>query len=245
MQPMLDAQVAQAAAAETPAALLTATAVGRMLGVDPTTIYRMASDGRLAAVRVGKQWRFRAEDVAAAFPGAAAVLPSPSPAPAAPSPRPAAPAPLVSLEAPDASAVPLDLATSLIEVSAANLGVMMVVTDMAGRPLTEVANPCGWFERHSGDDGVVQACVAEWRTLADDHDLSPRFVTGPLGFDCARAFVRHDHRLIAMVLAGGVAPRRESVGSRDLYQLDESGRTAVLDALPRMAGVLARAADHR
>ncbi|MFN2322611.1 MAG: helix-turn-helix domain-containing protein [Trueperaceae bacterium] len=43
--------------------LMTAAAVGRLLGVDTSTVYRMASDGRLPALRVGRQWRFAAEQV--------------------------------------------------------------------------------------------------------------------------------------------------------------------------------------
>jgi excisionase family DNA binding protein len=53
--------------------LLTAAAVGRLLGVDASTVYRMAGDGRLPALRVGRQWRFAAEQVRAAL---AAGLPS-------------------------------------------------------------------------------------------------------------------------------------------------------------------------
>ncbi len=51
-----------------------------------------------------------------------------------------------------------------------------------------------------------------------------------------------------MVLAGGVAPPTAASGNglaTDLFLLDEPGRAAVLDALPRMAAVLARAADPR
>ena len=46
---------------------MTAAAVGRLLGVDTSTIYRMAGDGRLPALRVGRQWRFAAEQVRAAL----------------------------------------------------------------------------------------------------------------------------------------------------------------------------------
>lgn len=60
--------------------LMTATAVARLLGVDPSTIYRMAGDGRLPALRVGRQWRFAAEQVRAAL--AAGVPPHAGPMPA-------------------------------------------------------------------------------------------------------------------------------------------------------------------
>lgn len=38
--------------------LLSADDVGRRLGIDVSTVYRMAGDGRLDAIKVGRQWRF-------------------------------------------------------------------------------------------------------------------------------------------------------------------------------------------
>ncbi|RMD52615.1 MAG: DNA-binding protein, partial [Candidatus Thermofonsia bacterium] len=49
------------------AELLTAREVQEMLNVDRSTVYRMAEDGRLPAVKVGKQWRFPREKVEAVF----------------------------------------------------------------------------------------------------------------------------------------------------------------------------------
>ena len=43
--------------------LLTAQQVREVLDIDTSTIYRMASDGRLAAVKVGRQWRFPADQI--------------------------------------------------------------------------------------------------------------------------------------------------------------------------------------
>lgn len=230
---------------ETRRGLLSATEVGRMLDVDPTTIYRMAADGRLAGVRVGRQWRFRPEAIAAAFPGAhleGSAAPGTSASPAAGTAAPSLAEPRRASEPPVSPALPLGLASALIEVTARSLGVMMVVTDMAGRPLTEVANPSPWFTERAGDGSVLAACIDEWRTLADDVDLTPRFVTGPFGFDCARAFVRRDHALVAMVLAGGIEPR-DHAHADGLFSLDDAGRAAVIDTLPRVAAALARATD--
>lgn len=230
---------------ETRRGLLSATEVGRMLDVDPTTIYRMAADGRLAGVRVGRQWRFRPEAIAAAFPGAHLEGPdghSTGGGPVAVAPVANGTGPRRAGEPPTSPALPLGLASALIEVTARSLGVMMVVTDMAGRPLTEVANPSPWFTARAEDSSVLAACIDEWRTLADDVDLTPRFVTGPFGFDCARAFVRRDHTLVAMVLAGGVEPR-DHAHADGLHSLDDAGRAAVIDTLPRVAAALARATD--
>lgn len=45
------------------ARLLSAEEVGRTLGIDVSTVYRMAADGRLTAVKVGRQWRFPPESI--------------------------------------------------------------------------------------------------------------------------------------------------------------------------------------
>src|SRR5450756_2460437 len=49
----------------TKADLLTAEQVEYLLEVDKSTVYRMAEDGRLPAIKVGRQWRFPAERIAA------------------------------------------------------------------------------------------------------------------------------------------------------------------------------------
>jgi hypothetical protein len=128
-------------------------------------------------------------------------------------------------------------------VAAQLLGVTIVVTDMAGRPITGAANACGRLSTGSADGVFLARCIAEWRQLADDLDLEPRFRLGPLGFECARAFVRHGAELIAMVVAGGVAPIGDP--SDDLHHLDADGRRSVLTALPRIAAVLSNAAAGR
>jgi excisionase family DNA binding protein len=40
---------------------LTASDVTRLLRIDKSTVYRMAEDGRLTAVKIGRQWRFPAD----------------------------------------------------------------------------------------------------------------------------------------------------------------------------------------
>ena len=43
--------------------LLSADEVGRRLGIDVSTVYRMAGDGRLPAIKVGRQWRFPVDSI--------------------------------------------------------------------------------------------------------------------------------------------------------------------------------------
>ncbi len=131
-----------------------------------------------------------------------------------------------------------EVAASVAQIAADLLGVMMVVTDMDGRPITDVANPCPWFAERSDDPDLLDACVTEWQQLADDTDFEPRFTAGVLGFECARAFVRSGTSLVAMVLVGGVAPAGSTTAG--LYRLDDDGRRRVLAALPKVAATLSR-----
>ncbi len=211
--------------------LLTAHQVQDRLGVDASTIYRMAADGRLRAVKVGRQWRFPAEGVELLLSGSPLASSGPS----------STPGPPVSEGRGRPTA--LAAAQAVIDVAADLLGVMMVVTDMAGRPVSDVANPCPWFAQRAEDEGTVAACVQEWRAMADDVDFVPRFELGALGFECARALIRSGSQLVGMVLAGGVAPAgTETPG---LYHLDEDQRRAVLATLPKVSAALTAAGHSR
>ncbi|MEI6621357.1 MAG: helix-turn-helix domain-containing protein [Actinomycetes bacterium] len=212
---------------------LTALEVQRLLHIDRSTVYRMAEDGRLPSIRVGRSWRFPADKIT----GMLGEDPGPSPLqPAAfDSAQPSA------AEASGSSTdreLDQSVAQAVIDVASDLLGVMMVVTDMNGRPITEVANPCPWFTEHAADPDVFDRCVAEWKNLADHPDLTPRFRIGAVGFECARTFVRSGPQLVGMVLAGGVSPIGDARPEPDLYHLDNSDRDRVLAALPKIAATI-------
>jgi excisionase family DNA binding protein len=218
------------------AELMSAEDVESLLGIDKSTVYRMAQDGRLPAIKVGRQWRFPAGAIRGLLEGAGIELSS-----AAPGAEPASPAPLAPSDAPRLQ--------PLIDLAAELLGVMMVVTDMDGNPTSEVANPCAWFAERSDDPAVLDACVRDWRAFANEHAFEPTFRVGPHGFECARALVREGNQLVGMVLAGGVAPGDSSAeGSGDvsdgLYHLTAADRAVLLAALPRVAASLSRAATR-
>ena len=200
---------------------LRAEQVAQILGVDRSTVYRMAESRRLPAMKIGGQWRFPAEQVAALLE---------------------VPGDLAANTAPGRRALLLSVQGTLplIELAAELLGVMMVITDMAGEPVTEVLNPCRWFSEHSGDPVVLTKCLAEWRQLADDPDFEIRFCTGQLEFDCARAFVRIGPQLVGMLVAGGLAATDED--ERSLYRLSTEGRARVLTSLPTIAASVSRLA---
>jgi excisionase family DNA binding protein len=196
--------------------LLTAQQVQGLFGVDRSTVYRMAEDGRLSALKIGRQWRFRPEDIERVL----GVHPSSARSNDAPTALPAS-------------------ATAVVEVAADLLGVMMVAADMHGQPLTGIVNPSPWYAARAEDPESFAACVAEWKLLADEPDFEPQFRTGQLGFQCARAYIRSGTSLVGMVLAGGVAAPGND--SEELYQLDPLQRSRVLAALPKVAAAISRA----
>ncbi len=193
--------------------MLSAREVQDVLHIDRSTVYRMAEDGRLPGVRVGKQWRFPADEIYG----------------------------VLSAQPPILNTSPLNptVASAIADLAADLLGVMIVVTDMDGHPITAIANPCAWMTEHSDDPNVLQTCIAEWQGLAAGHSFEPQFHTGEFGFQCARAFVRSGRELVGMVLAGGIATAHQP----GFYDLDEDGRARVLAALPKIAAALSKTAS--
>lgn len=178
--------------------LLTTHQLQELIHVDRSTIYRMAEDGRLPAVKVGRQWRFPADAIDERF-GVSPPEASPTGAPPLAPVGPIDNGELSELIAPAVLQAVADLAGEL-------LGTMAVVTDLDGVPLTEVANPCGLYSAIATSPTAMACCVAGWASLAAAPDLDPRLRPSHLGFLCARTFVRHGDRLAGMVIAGGIRP---------------------------------------
>ena len=201
--------------------LVGAERIQDLLGVDRSTVYRMAGDGRLPAVKVGRQWRFPLEAVEERLHLDPAHEPHPE------------------------AALHLDPAVvePLLELVAECLGVMMVVADMRGNALTATVNPCPWLLDHRDDPTVLEACTEHRRELAEELDFAPRFSRNRLGYECARAFIRSGSALVGMVVAGGLAPGTPE-DPTGLHELDEPGRDRVLARLPDLAAALSRLAGH-
>ena len=70
------------------------------------------------------------------------------------------------------------------------LGVMMVVTDMQGNPVTRLSNPCGFYTALTQDPQAVAHCLRTWQDLAADPSLAPRFASSEMGLLCARGLIR-------------------------------------------------------
>jgi excisionase family DNA binding protein len=158
-------------------AYLTAHDVQKLIRVDRSTIYRMAESGRLPAVKVGRQWRFPTDEIERWLKG----------------------------EEPP-TGLPDRCMQSVADLFADLYGVMVIVADIDGQPITEISNPCGYFSAVATEAAALDRCIAEWRALGSQYDFTPQLRPTHLGFLCTRAFIRIDNELAGMVIAGGIAP---------------------------------------
>ena len=217
---------------------LTARDVQELIRVDRSTIYRMAESGRLPAIKIGRQWRFPSEAIHE-------WLGTPSNG--------------------DPGTVPRSSTQNVADLFAELYGVMVIVTDITGNPLTSVSNPCGYFSAVSGEASALERCVTEWKALGDQYDFEPRLRPSHLGFLCTRAFIRVGNELAGMVIAGGIAPEdwppsadeieaiaiesrvpvatvERSIG--DVHRLDATGQDRLLAGIPILAKHLSRIAAN-
>lgn len=182
--------------------LLTTRQVQELLRVDRTTIYRMVEGGQLPAIRVGKQWRFAQADLERWLQGAGQPRADTQPTPRVTQlPRPA-----LSSAPAAPGLLPLPYVQMLQDAFAEALGVTIVITDMAGHPLTHVSNSCGLYSFVLRDDEAVTRCIQDWQRLAGAIPLEPKFSPNDLGVLCARGLIRVGNELKGMVFVGGIAP---------------------------------------
>jgi excisionase family DNA binding protein len=186
--------------------LLTTGQVQDLLQVDRTTIYRMVEDGRLPAIRVGKQWRFGKDEIERwlqerASPMATALAASPV-ANQAPTELTVGPSATPHLS----EILPLACVQLMQDVFAEMLGVMLVITDMQGQPITQISNPCAFFVAATQNAGGTSACTRTWQGLAESISLEPTYIASEVGLLCARGLIRLRSELKGMVILGGIAP---------------------------------------
>jgi excisionase family DNA binding protein len=181
-------------------AYLTAGDVQRLIRVDRSTIYRMAESGRLPAVKVGRQWRFPAAAIEQWLAGD--------------TDRPTGDFPDSCMQ-------------NVADLFADIYGVMVIVTDINGHPVTEVSNPCGYFDAVSSEAEALERCIAEWKSLGTEYDFAPRLRPSHLGFLCTRAFIRVDNELAGMVIAGGIAPETWPPSPAEIEAIAEESRVPV------------------
>ena len=236
---------------------LTSQEIQELINVDRSTVYRMAEDGRLPGVKVGRQWRFPADRVAERLGLELGPLTRPH--------RPARSSDdtethhLSRLLEPGA-------AESIAELTGELFGLMTVITDMSGRPITPVANPCGYYAVIAEQPGAVEACLQQWQLFAGETHVAPRWMRTHLGFLCARTFVWVDLKPIGMIVVGGLRPPVWPPPAEDLeriagevgvesevlhaaaeevWALDIADQRRVLRLLPQMGDLVSQLATAR
>ena len=207
---------------------LTTHDVQDLLQVDRTTIYRMVESGRLPAIRVGKQWRFSRAEIEQWLGNAKlAVKPAPVVPPAAVSG--AAPALREQL--------PLACAQLIQDGFADVLGVMMVITDMQGQPVTQFSNPCGFYTALTKDPAAIGQCIRGWQQLAANPAIEPRFFPSEMGLLCARGLIRVGAELKGMLVLGGIAPEVWPPPAEQLERLAGQFGLSMMEVAPHVEAV--------
>jgi excisionase family DNA binding protein len=228
--------------------LLTTRDVQSLVNVDRSTIYRMAEDGRIPAIKVGRQWRFPERAIRSWLAGDR-------------------PVPGHDTAAGNGDSLPpAGVLQALAELVSRATGAMVVIADPQGNPLTEVANPCGYFRAVASDPATLERCIEGWREYGEDPDLLPHFAPSHLGFLCARGFARIGSELSAMIIVGGIAPENWPPPAADLarvaddlgipaalleehvdqvYHLDDDERRRILDLLPRVGVLISQISSDR
>ena len=198
--------------------MLTAKDIQDLLHVDRSTVYRMAEAGSIPAMRVGRQWRFPADQVTQWLNNSATAAVAP-----------ATPAPVtVNLpESPLNKLLPLECVQLMQDTFADMLDVMIVVTDMSGHPVTEVSKPCGPFKAISQLPNALEKCIADWAHFGEILELEPKLIRSHLGLLGTRGLIRVGRELKGMVVIGGIAPREWPPAPAHLAEISaEFGVTA-------------------
>jgi ligand-binding sensor protein len=208
---------------------------------------------------VGKQWRFERSQVDRWLGGRAAG--------AAQSALAAAVTADVESDASLRALLPVSCAQAVQDGFADLLGVMLVITDMEGEPVTQVSNPCGYFNALTeGNPAAISHCVLTWQQLAGAPALEPRWSSSEMGLLCTRALIRVGHELKGMVVMGGIAPDRwppseeqaaalaEVFGCQPalietsadaVHHLDRAGQEKALRSVQRIADIFSHMAEDR
>jgi excisionase family DNA binding protein len=238
--------------------LLDARTVRETLKIDRSTVYRMAEDGRLPAIKVGRQWRFPAVAFQQWLQGQGLLQATP--------PLPCTP--VASLPGPPALSdlLPLTSVQLIQDTFAETIGAMAIITDMAGRPVTRISNPCGLFAALADVPDLMELCVTHWQRMAGTIDLEPRYTEGSLGLLCARGLIRAGAELKGMVFMGGFAPElwppsparlAEMAGELrvpverltphlgQVYRLEAAERDRTLNLIQRVANIVSHLISER
>ena len=205
---------------------LTTRQLQDILHVDRTTIYRMADDGRIPAVKVGSQWRFPRQSIEGWLktqsPVGATVQDASLPN-----------------ESDLSKLIPLECVQRIQDTFADILGVMLVVTDLSGRPVTLPSHVCRLYALAQRSSVAQQQCQQEWAALARQPDLQPSFSHSYLGLLHTRGLVRVGSELRAMVVVSGMAPAFWPPAETEIARLAEYLDASEVEVRQAMANAFA------
>ncbi len=240
--------------------MLTARDVQELLQIDRSTVYRMADAGQLPAIKVGKQWRFPAEQFHSWFQDQFTRTAVPINHPL----KPQSISPGQSRELGDL--LSWEWLRIIQETFANLLGVMIVVTDIQGRPINQPTQPCGLFTAVRKQPDAMDKFIESWCGLTTAVDLTATFRLSHLGLLCARSLIAIGTELKGMVIAGCAAPydwppSPEKINAiagqfdmppeqirqhiQEVYYLDEIQKAQVLVTIPQIAALIAHIVDDR
>lgn len=187
---------------------LTTRQLQDILHVDRTTIYRMADDGRIPAIKVGSQWRFPRHSIEG-------WLKTQSPVGATVQDAP------IQGNADLRNLLPIECVQRIQDTFADILGVMLIVTDLDGRAVTAPSHACRLFALAERSPMAQQQCRQEWAALARQPDLQPTFSHSHLGLLHTRGLVRVGSELQAMLVVSGIAPAKWPPAETEIARLSE------------------------
>ncbi|MFZ0548692.1 MAG: PocR ligand-binding domain-containing protein [Candidatus Promineifilaceae bacterium] len=225
---------------------LTTTQVQELLQVDRTTVYRMLSDGRLSGVKIGNRWRFyktKIDDL----------LTETSPT--------VEPASEVSFDV-----LPTTCLQGMQAVSAEAIGIGAIVTDAAGKPLTQMSNPCQFCKLIYESEKGQAKCLAHFSRVA--HRTGSRFskTTCHAGLECSGTPILINGKKTAVFIAGQYKSPNQLNHKQDIQQLadacdldaaeltaaaaeipmfDNDQQQKVADWLPKLTSILSEIGQER
>ncbi|MDX1412801.1 MAG: PocR ligand-binding domain-containing protein, partial [Candidatus Promineifilaceae bacterium] len=164
------------------------------------------------------------------------------------------------------SLLPLSCVQLIQDSHADLLGVMLVVTDMDGNPITEPSRPCGLFSTINKNPDALQRCISSWHDLGQGLNIEPEFHKSHLGLLCARGLIRVGTELKGMVVAGcvapeiwppendelaemakgfGVPPTLLKARLHEVYHLNFQQKSTVLNTVQKVANIVAHIVNER
>lgn len=161
--------------------LYTTKQLQELLKVDRTTVYRMLQDGRLTGIKVGSHWRFHKAEIDLMISGGDQDQ---------------------DLDLSSMQILPIHCVQSIQNVFGQIAEIGAIVTDLDGKPLTEMSHCSKFCALIQDSPSGYQACVQSWRELAKESTSHPAFHPCHAKLQYAKGFISVKNQPTAMIIAG-------------------------------------------